>query len=80
LSVSLVVWSIVAGPVFGVAAYVFCELTKTARARAARGWQLPVLSLLNFTLIGLLATYLPHLLGNGKSPAQLGFDNEIGSD
>jgi hypothetical protein len=22
--------------------------------------------------------YLPHLLGNGKSPAQLGFDNEIG--
>lgn len=78
LCASLVAWSIVMGPVFGVAAYAFTEATKAARAKAPRNWQLPVLSLLNFVAIGLLAIYFPQLLGNGKGPAQLGFDSQIG--
>jgi len=77
LSASLIAWSIVMGPVFGMAAYAFVELTGRARGAAARGWQLPLLSLINFTVIGLLAISLPQLLGNGKTPAQLGFSNEL---
>lgn len=77
ISPSLVVWAIIAGPVFGCAAHGFQRLTAAARANAARGWRLPVACLLNFTLIGVLAIYLPALLGNGKGPAQLSFGNEL---
>ncbi|WP_321354770.1 chloride channel protein [Pseudomonas extremaustralis] len=77
LSPALIIWAGVCGPLFGVAAYGFTRLTGTARAHAARGWRLPVLALINFTLIGGLAMWLPQILGNGKGPAQLGFDNEL---
>jgi len=77
VSASLIVWSIVTGPLFGCAAYGFVRLTTAARRRAARGWRLPVTALLNFTMIGGLAMVLPALLGNGKGPAQLGFSSEL---
>ncbi len=74
---SLIVWAVVAGPVFGVAAHGFVQLTSAARRHAARGWRLPVAALVNFTLIGVLAVFLPALLGNGKGAAQLGFSSEL---
>jgi H+/Cl- antiporter ClcA len=77
LSAGVIVWAVLAGPLFGCAAYGFVRLTTAARRRAARGWRLPVASLFNFTIIGLLAIYLPALLGNGKGAAQLGFGNEL---
>ncbi|QLG93621.1 chloride channel protein [Pseudomonas yamanorum] len=77
LDPGLISWAIVSGPVFGLAAYGFTRLTGAARANAARGWRLPVLSLINFTIIGGLAIFLPQILGNGKGPAQLGFDSEL---
>jgi len=77
VSANLIAWSIIMGPLFGSAAFGFVELTTRARASAARGWQLPLLSLINFTVIGLLAIRFPELLGNGKTPAQLGFSNDL---
>ena len=77
LSANLVAWSIVMGPVFGVAAFAFVQLTSRARAAAPKGWTLPRLSIANFLVIGLLAVSFPQILGNGKTPAQLGFSNEL---
>jgi len=77
VSPGLITWAVLCGPLFGLAAYGFTRLTGAARGRAARGWQLPLLSLLNFNLIGCLAIYLPQVLGNGKGPAQLGFDDQL---
>ncbi|MGQ7938448.1 chloride channel protein [Paraburkholderia sp. D1E] len=77
LSTSLVVWSVVCGPIFGAAAWGFTELTKRARAEAPKDWRLPVLSLLNFAIIGVLAMHFPQLLGNGKGPAGLAFDGGL---
>jgi len=74
---SLVVWSIAAGPVFGFAAYGFARLTSAARARAPRDWRLLVGCLGVFLVIGLLAIPFPQLLGNGKGPTQMGFDNDL---
>lgn len=74
---SLLVWSLLAGPLFGLAAYGFGRLTRSAREKAPRNALLPLLCLLNFTLIGLLAAYFPALLGNGKGPAQLSFSNQL---
>ncbi|WCM21262.1 chloride channel protein [Paraburkholderia bryophila] len=77
LSASLVVWSVVCGPIFGAAAWGFTELTKRSRAAAPKDWRLPVLSLLNFAIIGVLAMHFPQLLGNGKGPAGLAFDGGL---
>ncbi|WP_174906722.1 chloride channel protein [Burkholderia diffusa] len=77
LSTPLVAWSIVCGPLFGFAAYGFVRLTTRARADAPKGRLLPVLSLVNFAVIGVLAMWFPQLLGNGKGPASLGFDGTL---
>ncbi|CAE6783846.1 chloride channel protein [Paraburkholderia haematera] len=77
LSASLVAWSVVCGPIFGAAAWGFTELTKRARAQAPKDWRMPVLSLLNFAIIGVLAMHFPQLLGNGKGPAGLAFDGNL---
>ncbi|MBM2768110.1 chloride channel protein [Burkholderia anthina] len=77
LSVPLVAWSIVCGPLFGFAAYGFVRLTARARADAPKGRLLPVLALINFAVIGVLAMRFPQLLGNGKGPASLGFDGSL---
>lgn len=77
LSTPLVAWSIVCGPLFGFAAYGFVRLTTRARADAPKGRLLPMLALVNFAVIGVLAMGFPQLLGNGKGPASLGFDGTL---
>ncbi|MBR8175539.1 chloride channel protein [Burkholderia ambifaria] len=77
LSTPLVAWSIVCGPLFGFAAYGFVRLTTRARTDAPKGRLLPVLALVNFAMIGVLAMRFPQLLGNGKGPASLGFDGSL---
>src|SRR6202000_446487 len=71
------VWSIVCGPIFGVAAGCFTEGMKRSRAAAPKDWRLPVLSLLKFAIIGVLAMHSPQLLGNGKGPGGLAFDGGL---
>jgi H+/Cl- antiporter ClcA len=78
ISPSLVAWSVVAGPGFGVAAYGFRALTRVATAHTPRGWHRVPWCLAVFFGIGLLATLFPQLPGNGKGPSQLGFDGELG--
>jgi len=77
LSGGLIAWSVLCGPIFGVAAYAFTRLTTRARAGAPRDWRLPLLSLLNFLVLGGFAMVFPQLLGNGKGPAQLAFDSSV---
>lgn len=74
---SLVVWSLLAGPLVGLAAHGFVRLMTAARRHAPKDARLIPLCLLNFTAIGLLAMWLPELLGNGKSPAQLAFSGAL---
>ena len=78
LSYALVAWSIVIGPLLGLLAYGFSRLTAAARAQAPRDWRLLPCCLLAFGLIGLIAIPYPQLLGNGKGPIQLGFDDGVG--
>jgi len=78
ISPSIIVWSLLVGPVIGAAAYLFVRVTDAARASAPRDWRLAVSCALVFPIIGLLAIPFPQLLGNGKGLAQVGFDNEVG--
>jgi H+/Cl- antiporter ClcA len=74
---SLVAWSIAAGPVFGVVAYGFARIAEVARARVPRAERLLPWCLVTFLAIGLAATRFPQILGNGRGPAQLGFESQI---
>jgi H+/Cl- antiporter ClcA len=78
ISPSVIVWSLVVGPVIGAASYLFVRVTEAARARAPRDWRLAAYCSLVFPIVGLLAIPFPQLLGNGKGLAQAGFDNEVG--
>ncbi len=78
ISPSIIVWSLLVGPVVGAAAYLFVRVTEVARARAPGDWRLAVWCSLVFPIIGLLAIPFPQLLGNGKGLAQAGFDSEVG--
>lgn len=78
LDYSLVIWSIVCGPVFGFLAFWFIQIATHQKNNASRGWPMIGLCLFNFTCIGGLAVYFPELLGNGKSPTQMQFANAVG--
>lgn len=77
-SAPLLIWAAVCGPLFGLAAYGFVQLTSSARAHAPRGVNLVVLSVLNFAAIGALTMVFPQLAGNGKGAASLSFGGELG--
>lgn len=70
LSATLVAWSLVAGPVLGVAAAGFVRLTDV-RARRPGGWHLLLATVTVFTALGAVSVRYPQLLGNGRGPAQL---------
>ena len=73
----VILWSALCGPVFGLGAYWFIQLTNRARRHPSKNWRLPMSCFINYLMIGCLAIYFPALLGNGKSPARLEFANEM---
>lgn len=77
-SPALLVWSLLAGPAIGVAAWAMRRWTDVASRAAADEGPRPLLAVLNFGLIGVAAIAFPQLLGNGRGPAQLGFAGELG--
>jgi H+/Cl- antiporter ClcA len=74
---NLVIWSIIAGPLFGVGAHCFIVWTTKARVHAPKNWRILPLCLANFVLIGVASIAYPQILGNGKGPAALSFDGHI---
>jgi H+/Cl- antiporter ClcA len=77
ISAALVAWSILAGPLFGFAAYWYAHLMMASHRRAPKDWQLLILCPATFIIIGLLAIPFPQLLGNGKGPTLSGFDSGL---
>jgi H+/Cl- antiporter ClcA len=80
LNFSLVLWSILVGPLFGLAGRAFRQITSSARKEAPTNGQVLFFCILNFVFIGSLAVYFPALLGNGKGPIQLGFGDSLAFD
>jgi H+/Cl- antiporter ClcA len=74
---SLLVWSVLAGPAFGVAAYGFTRLATAMTAKSPRDWHLIPAALVVFIGIGILAIGFPQLLGNGKGPIQLSLADDL---
>ncbi|HEV7212050.1 MAG TPA: chloride channel protein [Blastococcus sp.] len=70
---TLIVGSVLLGPVAGLVGWAFRHLTTAARLHAPTGWRLPATTTVLFAAVGALAVVLPEVLGNGKGPAALAF-------
>ena len=71
LSPTIVVWSILAGPILGFAAVGFVRLTRLAQARRPQQWGILIVMPLVFTAVGVVSLWLPAILGNGRALGQL---------
>jgi H+/Cl- antiporter ClcA len=78
LTRSLLVWSVLAGPVVGVAGWAFRVAMRRARTGRPRSWRLPLATVVAFAALGALAIPYPELLGNGKGPTQLALSGSLG--
>src|SRR6202012_1843021 len=74
ISASIVVFSIVLGPVAGALGVAFMRGVAWAQSHQPNGWHILVVMHLAFTAIGVVAMWYPQILGNGRAAAQLGFD------
>ena len=78
LSPSLLVWSLLIGPVAAAVAAGLVTGAARARSLSPSGWRLPIGTTLVFAAVGALSIRFPQLLGNGKGAAQLAFDGFVG--
>jgi CIC family chloride channel protein len=76
-SISLTVWAILAGPVFGFAAVCMVRATAWAEANQQRGWHAVALPIVILTALGALAIPYPQLLGNGKDTVDVAFNDHF---
>ncbi len=71
---SLTVWALIAGPILGALGHWFARAVASAEKARPRNahllWTMP----LAFAAVGLVAVWVPEVLGNGQSAAQAAFD------
>lgn len=77
VSSSLIAWSIVAGPILGIAAHYFIEMTQSATKSSPKDWRQIPWSIATFASIGIIAMKFPQLLGNGKGIGYLAFNSDL---
>ncbi|GAA4384178.1 chloride channel protein [Tsukamurella soli] len=73
VSPALIVWSIVAGPVFGVGGLGFLWLTKRARTVTPNGRRLLLVMPATFAAVGAVGMIAPQILGNGIALGEYSF-------
>jgi H+/Cl- antiporter ClcA len=73
LTASLLVWSIIAGPVLGFAALGFVRLARYAVHHRPRSWSILIIMPIAFLGVGLLSIPFPSILGNGRALGQVAF-------
>ena len=73
-SLSLTVFGALVGPLLGAAGWVFRRVVASLGSARPRDWRLLVAMPLCFTLVGLVSTRVPSVLGNGQASAQTQFD------
>ncbi len=74
LSPSMLAWSVVVGPVMGLAAIGFVSLARLAQTHRPKMWGILIVMPLTFATVGALALAFPAILGNGRALGQIAFD------
>jgi CIC family chloride channel protein len=77
-STSVLVWSLLVGPIAGVASVGYVRLIALADRDKPTGWKRLVAPVVALGLLGAVSIPLPQVLGNGKDVAQAAFKGELG--
>lgn len=73
-SPTLIIWAAIIGPIIGLLARGFSKFTSLASKYSPRNWRIIPSAILAFSIIGAISIAAPEVLGNGKSVAQMTFD------
>ena len=76
-SISCVAWTLLAGPIAGVASVGYVRLVTWADRNKPEGWLRLAAPVLALGLLGAVSIWFPQLLGNGKDISQLAFMNQV---
>jgi CIC family chloride channel protein len=78
LSASIILWVILASPIFAFGAILYVRLIRWADQRKPRGWQRFIAPAIALGLLGVASIWFPEILGNGKDLSQLLFTDQVG--
>ena len=76
-SVSVICWTLVAGPLAGLVSIGYVHLVAWADRNKPKGWKRLVAPVLALGILGLASIVFPQLLGNGKDITQLAFTHQV---
>lgn len=76
---SLTVWAAVCGPLLGVLGHLFDRAVRSCERARPTAWRLLVVMPCVFALVGVIAVWVPEVLGNGQATAQPAFDAGTGA-
>ncbi|HTZ48384.1 MAG TPA: chloride channel protein [Verrucomicrobiae bacterium] len=79
LSASVILWAIVAAPIFALASILYVRLVRWADKNKPRGWQRFIAPTVVLGLLGVVSVWFPQILGNGKDLSQLVFAGQVGT-
>lgn len=77
LSVSLMVWALLAGPIVGIASVGYVRLVRWAYQHKPVGWRRLLAPVVALGAVGAVSIWFPQILGNGKDISQMLFANQI---
>jgi H+/Cl- antiporter ClcA len=78
LSASVMLWVIVAAPIFAFGAILYVRLVRWADKKKPRGWQRFIAPSVALGVVGVVSVWFPEILGNGKDLSQLLFTDQVG--
>lgn len=76
-SASVVVWSLMAGPIAGLFSVGYVRLITWAERNKPQNWRRIVIPVAGLGLLGLVSARYPQILGNGKDISQLAFVGQV---
>jgi CIC family chloride channel protein len=77
LTASIILWTLVAGPLAGLASVVYVRMITWADRHKPTGWQRFVAPLLVMAPLGAVSIWFPQILGNGKDVSELAFTGHV---
>lgn len=78
LTASVIVWTILAAPLFSFASILYVRLVRWADKHKPTGWQRFLLPTLVLGILGIVSVRFPEILGNGKDLSQMLFSDQVG--
>ncbi|HLW82085.1 MAG TPA: chloride channel protein [Candidatus Acidoferrales bacterium] len=77
ISASILLWTLLAGPIAGVASVGYVRMVTWADRNRPQGWKRFTAPLLIIGLLGVASIWFPQILGNGKDISELAFTSRV---